>query len=175
MARNSNSESDTKSGRSSNKGHVGSNPNNNNNNNSGSGQGKQRLTSAQQQYLKNLVTTHVTDNHPDTINPKYNPVDFGHYTDEFLRNYKDHFQLNAQDNMTFRGYLLGSKLGSKTYSFERNKIGKPDARIHKKELSNEVTKHFNSFNVKEVDCIPQFIYKVKNQKKKFRMEFRRGN
>ncbi|SMN22046.1 similar to Saccharomyces cerevisiae YMR263W SAP30 Subunit of a histone deacetylase complex [Maudiozyma saulgeensis] len=178
MARNtnSNSESDSKSGRS---GKTNSGTSKTNASGSGSttgnNQSKQRLTTAQQQYLKNLVTTHITDNHPSIVNPRTNPSDFENYSDDFLRNYKDHFNLNTPDNMTFRGYLLGSKLGSKTYSFERNKIGKPDARIHKKELSNEVKKHFESVTIKEMECIPQFIYKVKSQKKKFRMEFKSGN
>lgn len=174
MARNtnSNSESDSKSSRSGKVNSTNSKNNNTNTNGSNSNtQGKQRLTAAQQQYLKNLVTTHITDNHPNIIHPVTNPVNFEDYSDKFLRNYKDHFNLNLPDNMTFRGYLLGSKLGSKTYSFERNKIGKNDARIHKKDLSNEVKRHFDSVNIKETDCIPQFIYKVKNQKKKFRMEF----
>lgn len=178
-ATNSNSESDSKSGRSTkgSKPNGGSGSGNGSGSGSGSGanQGKQRLTAAQQQYLKNLVNSHITNNHPDIVNPKYNPVDFEHYSDEFLRNYKDHFNLNIQDNMTFKGYLLGSKLGSKTFSFERNRIGKPDARVHKKELSEKVAKHFEAQPVKEMECIPQFIYKVKNQKKKFRMEFRNGN
>ena len=174
MARgNSNSESDSKPG----KGSKGSKPSGNGSgsgSNTNSSSNKQRLTAAQQQYLKSLVSSHITNNHPD-LQPKYSPVDFEHYSDEFLRNYKDRFALDTQDNMTFQGYLLGSRLGSKTYSFRRNMIGTPDARVHKKELSEKVARHFDQQQVKEMECIPQFVYKVKNQKKKFRMEFRSGS
>lgn len=144
-------------------------------NSSGSGSGKHRLNAAQQQYLKDLVNTHITNNHRDIVNPKYGPSDFEHYSDDFLRRYKDHYSLNCPDNMTINGYLLGSELGSKTYSFKRNKVSAPDARILKKDLAAEVKRHFNSYPVKEMDCIPQFIYKVKNQKKKFKMEFKSTN
>lgn len=165
----------------------GSNNNNNNNNNSnnnsnnsnnnngptssGRTNGKQRLTAAQQQYIKNLIETHITDNHPD-LRPKSHPMDFEEYTDAFLRRYKDHFQLDVPDNLTLQGYLLGSKLGAKTYSYKRNTQGQHDKRIHKRDLANVVRRHFDEHSIKETDCIPQFIYKVKNQKKKFKMEFR---
>ncbi|CEP62847.1 Sap30p LALA0_S06e05204g [Lachancea lanzarotensis] len=133
--------------------------------------GKQRLTTAQQQYLKDLIRTHVQNNHPSNF-PKPDPLDFEEYSDDFLRRYKDYFQLPLQDNLSLRGYLLGSKLGQKTYSYKRNENKVPDARVTKKKLASEVKKHFNSYNVKETECIPAFIYKVKNQKKRFKMEFR---
>ncbi|GAV55937.1 hypothetical protein ZYGR_0AZ01090 [Zygosaccharomyces rouxii] len=132
---------------------------------------KQRLTTAQQQYLKDLVRTHVTNNHPD-LTPKPDPMDFESYSDDFLRRYKDRFQLNVEDHLSIQGYLVGSQLGSKTHSSKRNKHGTPGARIVKKELASEVKRHFNSYNVKETECIPQFIYKVKTQKKKFKMWFK---
>lgn len=131
---------------------------------------KQRLTAAQQQYIKDLVKTHITNNHPQFL-AKTDPVDFESYSDDFLRRYKDRFQLDVEDNMTLRGYLLGSQLGSKTYSYKRNE-GVQDGRIVKKNLASEVKKHFTSYGIKEADCIPQFIYKVKTQKKRFKMEFK---
>ncbi|CAI4048841.1 hypothetical protein SKDZ_13G3880 [Saccharomyces kudriavzevii ZP591] len=173
-------------------GYANSNNNNNNNNNNsnsnnnninssnnngngpvsnGRANGKQRLTAAQQQYIKNLIETHITDNHPD-LRPKSHPMDFEEYTDAFLRRYKDHFQLDVPDSLTLQGYLLGSELGAKTYSYRRNTQEKHDKRIHKKDLANVVRRHFDEHSIKETDCIPQFIYKVKNQKKKFKMEFR---
>ena len=68
---------------------------------------KQRLTTAQQQYLKDLVRTHVTNNHPD-LTPKPDPMDFESYSDDFLRRYKDRFQLNVEDHLSIQGYLVGS-------------------------------------------------------------------
>lgn len=73
--------------------------------------------------------------------------------------------------MTLKGYLLGSQLGSKTFSYRRNEDVQ-DGRVVKKKLASEVKKHFTSYGIKEADCIPQFIYKVKTQKKKFKMEFK---
>ncbi|CCD27248.1 Sap30p NDAI_0K00570 [Naumovozyma dairenensis CBS 421] len=132
---------------------------------------KQRLTAAQQQYLKDLVQSHVTNNHPDLI-PKPNPANFEEYSDDFLRRYKDNYHLDLPDNLTLKGYLLGSKLGSKTYSYKKNEKGRPDARITKKALAKELKKHFTSTNIKETECIPKFVYKVRNQKKHFKMEFK---
>ncbi|SCU78603.1 LAMI_0A05204g1_1 [Lachancea mirantina] len=132
--------------------------------------GKQRLTVAQQQYLKELLRRHIDNNHPDNEEQTH-PADFESYSDEFLRKYKDHYSLNAEDNLSLSGYLLGSELGGKTYSSRRNQHGVPGARITKKELASQVKRHFTSSSVKETECIPTFIYKVKNRKRKFKMEF----
>ncbi|SCU97357.1 LADA_0H05864g1_1 [Lachancea dasiensis] len=164
-AHNSNSESESRTR--SNAGHMSAGNATNNSRNAG----KQRLTTAQQQYLKDLVNTHVHNNHPDTrIKP--HPVDFEAYSDSFLRRYKDRFKLPLEDNLSLQGYLLGSKLGEKTYTHRRNEGRGPDARVTKKQLALEVKKHFTAHNVKETECIPAFIYKVKNRKKSFKMEFR---
>lgn len=132
---------------------------------------KQRLTVSQQQYIRDLVNTHITNNHPSLL-PKPDPVDFESYSDDFLRRYKDHYHISIEDNMTLRGYLLGSQLGSKTYSSRQNQPGSQTARVVKKDLASEVKKHFTAHAVKEAECIPHFIYKVKSQKRKFRMEFK---
>lgn len=160
---NSESESRTRSGAAN---HTGANSSAGTRNN-----GKQRLTTAQQQYLRDLIKTHVHNNHPCNFE-KPHPVDFEAYSDDFLRRYKDHFQLPLEDNLSLPGYLLGSKLGEKTYSSKRNAPNIPDARVTKKQLATEVKRHFMSYSVKETECIPAFIYKVKNQKKRFRMEFK---
>lgn len=162
---NSNSESESKSRSTNSAGHGSAASSN-----TRSG-GKQRLTAAQQQYLKELVKTHIHSNHPDNT-PQPHPANFESYSDDFLRRYKDHFHLPLEDNMSIQGYLLGSDLGTKTYSFRRNQKGVPDSRVSKRELAMEVKRHFTAYSVKETECIPAFIYKVKNQKKKFRMEFR---
>ncbi|CCE90211.1 Sap30p TDEL_0B00820 [Torulaspora delbrueckii] len=132
---------------------------------------KQRLTAAQQQYLRDLTKKNITNNHPD-LTMKPGPVDFESYSDEFLRRYKDHYGIDARDNMTLSGYLLGSQIGSRTYSYRQNHSETPHSRIAKRDLASQVSKHFTAHTVKEADCIPQFIYKVKNQKRRFRMEFK---
>ncbi|QLQ81827.1 hypothetical protein HG537_0G00810 [Torulaspora globosa] len=132
---------------------------------------KQRLTAAQQHYIKELVRTSITNNHP-SLTRKPDPVDFESYSDDFLRRYKDHYHIPMADNMTLRGYLLGSDLGSKTYSYKQNRPGSQNARVFKKDLASEVKKHFTAHTVKETECIPHFIYKVKSQKRRFKMEFK---
>ena len=74
--------------------------------------------------------------------------------------------------MTLQGYLLGSELGKRTISYKRNVSSVPGHRITKTEAASKIKKHFNSLSIKETECIPNFIYKVRNQKKKFKMEFR---
>ncbi|AMD22403.1 HGR064Wp [Eremothecium sinecaudum] len=133
--------------------------------------GKQRLTVAQQQYLKDLVRLHVHNNHEENFAPVH-PLEFEEDSDDFLRRYKDRHQLPVKDNMTLQGFLLGSELGMRTYSYKKNNSSLPDGRVTKKELAEEVKKHFISTVVKEAECVPAFIYKVKNSKKQFRMEFR---
>ncbi|CAG99542.1 Sap30p [Kluyveromyces lactis] len=132
---------------------------------------KQRLSSAQQQYLKDLNKKHIHNNHPKN-EPLPNPMDFEQYSDEFLRRYKDRFQLKSPDNLSIQGYLLGSRIGKHTYSAKRNQKNVPDARVTKQELAKGVREHFDNYTVREAECLPQFIYKVQNQKKKFRMEFK---
>ncbi|CDO94690.1 unnamed protein product [Kluyveromyces dobzhanskii CBS 2104] len=132
---------------------------------------KQRLSTAQQQYLKDLNHKNIHNNHPEN-KPLPNPVDFEEYSDEFLRQYKDKFQLNSADNLSLQGYLLGSRIGKHTYSAKRNQKNMPDARITKHKLAKSVKDHFENYNVREAECLPQFIYKVQNKKKKFRMEFK---
>ncbi|CCE63936.1 hypothetical protein TPHA_0G01000 [Tetrapisispora phaffii CBS 4417] len=133
--------------------------------------GKQRPTVTQNQYIKNLVKTHITNNHP-ALTELPHPLDFDKYDESILRKYKDHFKLDVPDNLTLRGYLLGSALGLRTFSGKKNQIGKPGARITKNKLANEVKTHFDNYSVKENTCVPHFIYKVKTQKKKFKMEFK---
>lgn len=132
---------------------------------------KQRLSAAQQQYLKELNRKHIHNNHPK-IKETPHPVDFEQYSDEFLRRYKDRFQINCPDNLSIQGYMLGSHVGSRTYSSIRNHSSIPDARVSKHELAKGVKNHFDNYSIREAECVPQFIYKVKHSKKKFRMEFK---
>lgn len=132
---------------------------------------KQRLTAAQQQHIKELLQRHVTNNDP-RAKPLQDPHEFEHYSDEFLRKYCDRYGLDCPDNMTLAGYLLGSALGSKTQSWRKNKPGQPGARVTKQEVALAVKKHFATQSVREADCIPQFLYKIKNRGRRFRMEFK---
>ncbi|KAL6939208.1 hypothetical protein ACO0RG_003037 [Hanseniaspora osmophila] len=177
------------------------------------GHGSSKSTHAQQAYLKDLIATHVTNNHPD-LQDRPHPLDFESYSSDFLRRYKDKYELPIRsDNMSLQGYLLGSKLGAKTFSWKKinhNSVRKPQIRgrasvssgssnssrdsevqeeqnvassmtltdeiikgkrVSKKVLADSVKAHFLTSNIKESECIPQFIYKIKNDKMKFKMEF----
>ncbi|KAL3234528.1 Transcriptional regulatory protein SAP30 [Nakaseomyces bracarensis] len=175
MARGGNSNSESESTR---RQHNGNNSNNasnttsaGSNSQSSRSNAKQRLTQAQQQYIRELVNEHITNNDP-TLIEKPHPLDFEKYSDDFIRAYKDRYNLDIPDHMTLQGYLLGSELGKRTISYKRNQETVPGARITKKEAVEHIKKHFESQSVKEADCVPNFIYKVRNQKKRFRMEFK---
>ncbi|CCK72123.1 Sap30p KNAG_0J00400 [Huiozyma naganishii CBS 8797] len=140
------------------------------------GNGANKLTSAQQQYLRDLVRTHITNNHPRLAqgnNGPGQPLDFERYSDEFLRKYRDTFELDVADNLTMAGYLLGSPLGEKTFSYKRDKADPRGPRVQKAVLASACQRHFTAYQAKEQDLISHFIYKVKNQNKKFKMEFKK--
>lgn len=158
---NSNSESESRT-KPSNTGSVGTNTRTNT---------KQRLSAAQQQYLKELNRKHIHDNHPKNFETPH-PLDFEYYSNDFLRHYKDRFKLNLADNLSIHGFMLGSQIGCRTYSYKRNNSSSGDSRITKSELAKGVRNHFDNYAIREAECVPQFIYKVKNSKKKFRMEFK---
>lgn len=145
----------------------GSQGGNSNNSNTNSSSGKHRTTAAQQAYIKELVRTHITNNHPN-LKPQPHPTDISAYSDQFLRKYRDRYKLDCPDNYTLQGYLLGSTVGSQTVS--QGKIQKD--RVSRDKLVDVVSKHWNSVQYKEAVVIPQFIYKVRNKKRQFRMEFR---
>ncbi|CCH60174.1 hypothetical protein TBLA_0C03710 [Henningerozyma blattae CBS 6284] len=212
MARHTNSNSESETSRSRNT-HGGNNSNGGNNNNDNSGTsgkdtnhstghgGKHRLNAAQQNYLRELVKTHVTNNHPSLI-PIPHPADLSLYSDDFLRRYRDRYNLDCNDNFTLQGYLLGSDIGNQTQSFSnismnakadangkttekllkqskkskekvQGGISKPTTkRVMRDELVAKVADHFNTNQPREVNVVPQFIYKVRNRNRRFRMEFR---
>ncbi|CAL9736056.1 transcriptional regulatory protein Sap30p [Monosporozyma servazzii] len=134
-----------------------------------------RLTSQQQQYLKELVRTHITDNKPIFHHDgtqdisQYHPFDLQSRKMDYsvLRKYSHKYQLNDdKDNVTLTGMLLQSPLGTHTASYANQ-----SNRVEKKTYVARCNEHYKQTSAKEMDTMAQFIYKVKFQDKNFKMSF----
>lgn len=153
---------------------------NNNNTNTSHNIESTRLNSQQQQYLKNLNKSHISNNKPtfshngttdlSTYHPFNHDLRQTDYT--ILRNYSHRFKLNdAKDNITLTGFILQSPLGTHTNIHTKYSSSPLNNRINKKTYTNQINQHFKQQQVKEMDTISQFIYKVKFQNEKFKMTF----
>lgn len=111
-----------------------------------------------------LLARHVHSNGPQDTKMA-DPLDFESYPETFLRKYKDHYNLTKKSCMSQEGYLLESEIGKKTQSY-KNKD-----RITKPELANAVEKHFSAQHPKESEIVTNFLYKVNNQDKAFKLNF----
>lgn len=120
---------------------------------------------AAQAATAELLAKHIHSNGPQDKKP-VDPLDFDQLSTEELRRYKAHYQLPIKTSMTMPGYLIGSSTGKKTYSFKHKD------RVSKHELSGAVKKHFMAQPVKESEIITNFLYKVNNQDKSFKLNFK---
>lgn len=93
-------------------------------------------------------------------------MDFDTLPDRSLRRYKELYHLPVKDSMTMNGFLLGSELGRRTFSY-KNKD-----RVTKPELAGLVKRHVFSQPVKEAEIITNFLYKVNNEDKAFKLSFK---
>lgn len=144
-----------------------------------------RLNTQQQQYLKDLVKRHVTDNKPTFSHngiqdlSKYHEFDYQLRQMDYsvLRKYSHRFHLNEdKDNVTLTGVLLQSPLGlhaisSHYYTQSNTRNGNNKYRVDKQKYVKHCNNHFKQQGVKEMDSISQFIYKVKHHSKDFKMTF----
>ncbi|GME85680.1 unnamed protein product [Ambrosiozyma monospora] len=164
MARRDNSESDT-----------GKSASGNSNSRSAVKHRQQALI----QQQKEFVLKYVHKNGPSDF-PKKDPMDFSNWSVEQLRKYRELYlnpsNIISPDVKTFQGFMLeNSKLGESTDAYIKNEMSKEqnvyDYRTND-DLRKNVEEHFNSqLNVKESEVITNFIYKVKNEDKKFRIYF----
>jgi histone deacetylase complex subunit SAP30 len=111
-----------------------------------------------------LLARHIHSNGPYD-RKIVDPLDFETLPDSVLRKYKDHYNLNKKSSLSQEGYLLGSELGRKTQSYKnKDRIAKP-------ELASAVEKHFMAQHPKESEIVTNFLYKVNNQDKAFKLSF----
>lgn len=132
---------------------------------------------------KEYVAKYVNSNGPQD-HPVPDPMDFSSWTEEQLRKYRELYlnpnHIVSSDIKTFQGYMLeGTKLGESTESYLKNEQNK-QANVYeyrtRDQLRNTVEDDFkNNMSVKENDVIVNFLYKVKNEDKNFRLYFDRSN
>lgn len=134
-------------------------------NNTNSRASTKARNAAAQAAQAELLARHIHSNGPKE-KKAVDPLDFDSLPDKTLRKYRDHYNLPVKNSFSMDGYLLASEIGKKSYSYRnRDRITKP-------ELSNAVKKHFLSQTVKESEIITNFIYKVNNQEKAFKLNFK---
>lgn len=125
---------------------------------------KARHTAAQQAQAE-LLARHIHSNGPNE-KPIIEPLDFDSLPTHTLRKYRHHYNLNGPEScLTDAGYILQSKTGEKTYT------AKNSQRVAKQELAASVKKHFMNSTVKESEVITNFLYRVNNQDKQFKLSF----
>ncbi|OBA23941.1 hypothetical protein METBIDRAFT_10145 [Metschnikowia bicuspidata var. bicuspidata NRRL YB-4993] len=114
-----------------------------------------------------LLSKHIHSNGPKD-KPSIHPLDFQSFSEETLNNYLRKYSLNYPDVRSLNENILNSEIGKKTYSYKRathgNKISKP-------ELASNLQKHFTLMNIRENEVITNFLYRVKNQDKEFKLTF----
>lgn len=139
-----------------------------------------RPNAQQQQYLKDLVRRHITNNKPSFSHngtqdlSKYHDFDYQLRQVDYsvLRGYSHRFHLNEdKDNVTLTGMLLQSPLGLHTMTSHYAQINSNNNRVNKQKYVKRCNDHFKQRSVKELDTISQFIYKVKHYNEDFKMTF----
>lgn len=127
---------------------------------------KARNTAAQAAQQEFLLK-HINSNGPQD-KPKPHPLDFNSLSDEALEKYNKKYDLDYPAPLSINGHILSSEIGKKTFTAKNisgNKISKP-------ELSNNLKKHFLALPCRENEIIANFIYKVNNQEKDFKLSFK---
>lgn len=119
-----------------------------------------------QQAQQDFIAKHITSNGPYD-QPKINPLDFENLPVELLIKYNRKFNLNSENLYTINGYMLKSEIGKKTISYKKN-----SKKTSSKELAATVKKHFQNLPCRENEVITNFLYKVKNQDKDFKLSFK---
>lgn len=125
---------------------------------------KARNAVAQAAQLE-LLSKHIHSNGPRD-KPKVNPLDFYDLDNESLHKYSHKYGLNLPQIQTTNDNILQSEIGKKTYSAKR---AAQTSRIAKPEFANHVQKHFLAAPCRENEIVANFLYKVKNDDKEFKL------
>ncbi|KAF7582835.1 Sin3 binding region of histone deacetylase complex subunit SAP30 family protein [Clavispora lusitaniae] len=127
---------------------------------------KARNAVAQAAQLE-LLSKHIHSNGPND-KPKVDPLDFVALDDGALTKYSSKYGLNLPPIESINENILQSEIGKKTSSAKKLKGAH---RISKPEYASEVSKHFAAVPCRENEMIANFLYKVKNEKKTFKLTF----
>lgn len=125
---------------------------------------KARNAVAQAAQLE-LLSKHIHSNGPKD-KPKVNPLDFLSLDTDALHKYSEKYDLNLPMIQSINENILLSEIGKKTYS---TKKAMSVGRISKPEFASHVHKHFLATPCKENEIVANFMYKVKNQGKDFKL------
>ncbi|EGV63405.1 hypothetical protein PSN45_004315 [Yamadazyma tenuis] len=130
-----------------------------------------RARTAQQQAQQEFLSKHINSNGPqDKV--KIDPLDFNAFTADELNNYSKRYNLGFPECQSLKLDVLNSEIGKKTLSSKKHNKGKRTEKIEKYELSHNLKQHFLSSSVKENEVITNFLYKVRNDDKDFKLEFK---
>lgn len=125
---------------------------------------KARNAVAQAAQLE-LLSKHIHSNGPQD-KPKINPLDFLSLDTATLQKYSLKYDMNMPKIQSVNENILLSEIGKKTYSAKKvMSVG----RISKPEFASHVHKHFLAAPCRENEIVANFMYKVKNEDKEFKL------
>lgn len=130
-----------------------------------------RVKTSSQQAQQDFLSKYIHSNGPqDKV--KIDPLDFTQFSSEELNHYSAKYGLNYPECESLKSEILNSEIGKKTLSFKKKTRGRRVEKIEKYELASGVKQHFLSLPVKENEVITNFLYKVRNQDKDFKLVFK---
>lgn len=125
---------------------------------------KARNAVAQAAQLE-LLSKHIHSNGPND-KPKVNPLDFLTLDTDALHKYNQKYALNLPRIQTVNEDILQSEIGKKTYSSKKAAL---TAKVTKAEFASHVHKHFVAAPCRENEIVANFLYKVRNENKDFKL------
>lgn len=122
-------------------------------------------TQAAQAAQQEVLARHINSNGAHD-KPKVHPLDFSTLPDKALRSYVAKHGMQQPLPMTLNADILNLHIGKKTHSSKRSQTLMP-----KRELAEKVKDHFMALPFRENEIITNFLYKVKNQDRDFKLTF----
>lgn len=125
---------------------------------------KARNAVAQAAQLE-LLSKHIHSNGPND-KPKVNPLDFLSLDTTALHKYSHKNALNLPRIQSVNEDILQSDIGKKTFSSKKAAL---TSKITKPEFASHVHKHFMAAPCRENEIVANFLYKVRNGTKDFKL------
>lgn len=122
----------------------------------------QAAQSAQQEFL----ARHINSNGPQD-KPKVHPLDFSSLPDKAIRSYMTKHSLQYPEPSSLNADILNLHIGKKTHSYKKSL----QTLMPKRELAEKMRDHFLALPFRENEIITNFLYKVKNQDRDFKLTF----